>query len=160
MMLFIGKRSKLNGGSFEFQTVDRHFEITDAFACAPRGAETKTDINGNIVSELDYSTSESVINEQITFFENPYEIIFDVEIARYITPYGIQFDLGPNGFSWIYDVTDYQDYLRDVVDLAAHNTQELLDLSFAFIEGIPPRDVHKREPIWSDFRWFYSDGGR
>ena len=137
---------------FEFQTVDRHFEITDAFACAPRGAETKTDINGNIVSQLDYSTSASVTNEQITFFENPYEIIFDVEIARYITPYGIQFDLGPNGFSWIYDVTDYQDYLRDVVDLAAHNTQELLDLSFAFIEGVPPRDVHKREPIWSDFR--------
>ena len=38
------------------------------------------------------------------------------------------------------------------MDLAAHNTQELLDLRFAFIEGIPPRDLHKREPIWSDFR--------
>jgi hypothetical protein len=25
-------------------------------------------------------------------------------------------------------------------------------LKFAFIEGIPPRDVHKREPIWADFR--------
>ena len=63
--------------------------------------------------------------------------IEDIEIARYITPYGIQFDLGPNGFSWIYDVTDYQNYLKDTVDLRAHNTQELLDLKFAFIEGIP-----------------------
>ena len=42
--------------------------------------------------------------------------------------------------------------MRNTVDLAAHNTQELLDLRFAFIEGIPPRDLHKREPIWSDFR--------
>jgi hypothetical protein len=75
-----------------------------------------------------------------------------VEIARYITPYGINFDLGPNGFSWIYDVTDYQQYLHGVVDLAAHNTQELLDLKFAFVKGIPPRDVHKREPIWADWR--------
>ena len=75
-----------------------------------------------------------------------------MEIARYITPYGINFDLGPNGFSWIYDVTDYQQYLRGVVDLAAHNTQELLDLKFAFVKGIPPRDVHKREPIWADWR--------
>jgi hypothetical protein len=99
-----------------------------------------------------YSTSTQLINDTITYFNTPYEIIKDVEIARYITPYGIQFDLGPNGFAWIYDVTDYQDYLRNTVDLAAHNTQELLDLRFAFIEGIPPRDLHKREPIWSDFR--------
>ena len=99
-----------------------------------------------------YSTSTQLINDTITYFNTPFEIIKDVEIARYITPYGIQFDLGPNGFAWIYDVTDYQDYLRNTVDLAAHNTQELLDLRFAFIEGIPPRDLHKREPIWSDFR--------
>ena len=137
---------------FEFTPVERHFEISDAFPCAPRGTEIKVDIAGNIVSELDYTTSETAQNEQITYYEKPYEIIHDVEIARYITPYGIQFDLGPNGFAWIYDVTDYQDYLKGIVDLAAHNTQELLDLSFAFVEGIPPRDVHKREPIWSDFR--------
>lgn len=97
-------------------------------------------------------STNQLVNEQITYYNPPYELVKDVEIARYITPYGIQFDLGPNGFSWIYDVTDYQDYLRNTVDLAAHNTQELLDLKFAFIEGIPPRDLHKREPIWSDFR--------
>ena len=43
-------------------------------------------------------------------------------------------------------------YLKDVVDLAAHNTQELIDLRFAFIEGIPPRDVHARQPIWNEWR--------
>jgi len=137
---------------FEFETVDRHFEIVNAFVAAPAGSEIEYDISGNEINAVPYTTSSVISNETITYYEEPYEIIFDVEIARYITPYGIGFDLGPNGFAWIYDVTDYQDYLKDVVDLAAHNTQELLDLSFAFIEGVPPRDVHKREPIWSDFR--------
>ena len=137
---------------FEFESIDRHFEISNALIVAASGDEIEYDLQGDVVSSTPYSTSESVENSTITYYQNPYEIVFDVEIARYITPYGIGFDLGPNGFAWIYDVTDYQDYLRDVVDLAAHNTQELLDLSFAFVEGIPPRDVHKREPIWSDFR--------
>ena len=69
-------------------------------------------LQGDVVSSTPYSTSESVENSTITYYQNPYEIIFDVEIARYITPYGIGFDLGPNGFAWIYDVTDYQDYLE------------------------------------------------
>ena len=137
---------------FEFEPVHRHFEISNASIVAPSGDEYVYDLQGDVVSSTPYSTSESVENTTITYYQEPYEVIFDVEIARYITPYGIGFDLGPNGFAWIYDVTDYQDYLRNVVDLAAHNTQELLDLSFAFIEGIPPRDVHKREPIWSDFK--------
>ena len=137
---------------FEFETVDRHFEISNAFLGAPEGAEISYDEQGDIITSNPYITSELLTNETITYYQKPYEIIFDVEIARYITPYGIGFDLGPNGFSWIYDVTDYQDYLKNVVDLAAHNTQELLDLKFAFIEGIPPRDIHNREPIWSDFR--------
>ena len=137
---------------FEFQPLNRHFEITNAFIAAPAGNIEIIDETGTIVSSNPYLTSSSLTNQTITYYQLPYEIIHDVEIGRYITPYGIQFDLGPNGFTWIYDVTDYQMYLKDTVDLAAHNTQELIDLKFAFIEGIPPRDVHKREPIWSDFR--------
>lgn len=139
---------------FEFESVDRHFEISNAMLGAAAGDEVTYDAQGSVISSTPFPTSQTLTNETITFYQQPYEIIFDVEIARYITPYGIGFDLGPNGFSWIYDVTDYQDYLKNVVDLAAHNTQELLDLSFAFIEGIPPRDIHKREPIWSDFRTY------
>ena len=110
---------------FEFETVDRHFEIVNAFVAAPAGSEIEYDISGNEINAVPYTTSSVISNETITYYEEPYEIIFDVEIARYITPYGIGFDLGPNGFAWIYDVTDYQDYLKNMVDLAAHNTQEL-----------------------------------
>lgn len=137
---------------FEFAPVDRHFEIVNAFLAMPEGSEDVYDAGGALISSAPFSGSATLTNTTITYFEEPFEIVNDVEIGRFITPYGIQFDLGPNGFTWIYDVTDYQQYLHGIVDLAAHNTQELIDLKFAFIEGIPPRDVHNREPIWSDWK--------
>lgn len=73
----------------------------------------------------------------------PFEIVDNIEIGRYITPYGIGFDLGPNGFRWEYDVTDYAYLLNDLVTLSAGNQQELIDLRFEFIKGEAPRDVKK-----------------
>ena len=137
---------------FELQALPDHFDIIASDVVIPAGNETVYGATNQVISQTPFTGSNVMTNETITYFKPPYEIVKDVEIARYITPYGIQFDLGPNGFSWIYDVTDYQHYLKNTVDLAAHNTQELIDLRFAFIEGIPPRDVQKREPIWSDFR--------
>jgi hypothetical protein len=151
-VLVTEKRFKARTVVFEQQPVNRHFEITNTYVGTLQGNNIQYDENGQILAQVPFVATNQLTNEQITYYNPPYEIVKDVEIARYITPYGIQFDLGPNGFAWIYDVTDYQNYLKNTVDLAAHNTQELLDLKFAFIEGIPPRDLHKREPIWSDFR--------
>jgi hypothetical protein len=137
---------------FEFAAVDRHFEIVNAFLATPSGSENTYDVNGTLTGSAPFTGASTLTNTQITYYEQPVELVHDVEIGRYITPYGIGFDLGSNGFTWIYDVTDYQMYLKDVVDLAAHNTQELIDLKFAFIEGIPPRDVHDRRPVWSEWR--------
>ncbi len=137
---------------FEEIELDNYFDIINSDLGVLGGNETVYDNLGNVISQTPFVGSTTLTNSVITYYQTPYEIFNNVEIARYITPYGIQFDLGPNGFYWIYDVTDYQAYLKNTVDLAAHNTQELIDLKFAFIEGIPPRDVHKREPIWADFR--------
>ncbi len=78
------------------------------------------------------------------------------EIARYITPYGINLSLGPKGFTWVYDVTDYQLLLTDSVKLSAGNTQELLDLKFVFIKGTPPAKVVKINQIWNTGAASYS----
>lgn len=137
---------------FELQPLNNHLDIVSGEVGILAGNETVYDNLGSVISQTPFVGTNTLTNEIATYYQAPYEIINDVEIARYITPYGIQFDLGPNGFSWIYDVTDYQQYLMNTVDLAAHNTQELIDLKFAFIEGIPPRDLHSRQPIWSDFR--------
>ncbi|MCB0737024.1 MAG: hypothetical protein KDC92_05890, partial [Bacteroidetes bacterium] len=77
------------------------------------------------------------------------------EIARYITPYGINLTLGPNGRTWTFDVTDYADLLKGEVDLSAGNQQELIDLEFVFIKGTPARKVLKLEHIWSYGSKFY-----
>jgi hypothetical protein len=69
------------------------------------------------------------------------------EIARYITPYGNGLDLG-SGFLWLFDVSDYRPLLTDSIRITAGNWQELLDLKFAFIEGIPARDVLKIDNLW------------
>ncbi|MCB0733689.1 MAG: T9SS type A sorting domain-containing protein [Bacteroidetes bacterium] len=73
----------------------------------------------------------------------PFEVVNNVEIGRYITPYGINFDLGPDGFKWIYDVTDYAELLNGRVTLSAGNQQELIDLRFEFIPGTPAREVKR-----------------
>ncbi len=62
------------------------------------------------------------------------------ELARYITPYGNGLSLG-NGWTWTFDVSDYRTLLADSVRLAAGNWQELLQMEFWMIKGIPPRDI-------------------
>ncbi len=70
------------------------------------------------------------------------------QIQNYVTPYGIGLDLGPNGFRWVYDVTDYMPLFHDTVEISAGNQQELIDLKFIMIKGTPPRDVIDFETIW------------
>ncbi|MCB9251496.1 MAG: T9SS type A sorting domain-containing protein [Flavobacteriales bacterium] len=99
--------------------------------------------------EWDYLTYTTVTDTSGTVYE----------IGRFITPYGIKLDLGPDGFTWIYDVTDYQHLLRDSVKLSSANTQELHDLKFVFYEGNSPAEVIKINQIWHANRksYKYSD---
>ncbi|MFH1865223.1 MAG: LamG-like jellyroll fold domain-containing protein [Candidatus Eisenbacteria bacterium] len=78
----------------------------------------------------------------------PFEVVEKYEVARFITPYGLGLDLGEDGFTWLCDVTDYAPLLRGEVDLQAGNTLELLDLTFEFVEGTPPREVLGIRNLW------------
>jgi Peptide-N-glycosidase F, C terminal/Secretion system C-terminal sorting domain len=80
---------------------------------------------------------------------NVFEVVNRFEIGRYITPYGIGLNLGNDGWTWVFDVSDYKPLLHDSVHLSAGNWQEQLDLKFMMIEGIPPRDVIRLENVWS-----------
>ncbi len=74
------------------------------------------------------------------YYGKPFELLEQFELARYITPYGNNLSLG-DGWTWTYDLTDYAPLLHDSVHLSAGNWQELLDMKFRMIEGVPPRDV-------------------
>jgi hypothetical protein len=89
---------------FEQAPLHRHFELVQTYIGVPEGSTYTYDLNGQMMGSAPIATTQTFQNQAITVYNPPYEIIHDVEVARYITPYGIQFDLGPNGFTWIYDV--------------------------------------------------------
>ncbi|MFM1932839.1 MAG: hypothetical protein RL226_2142 [Bacteroidota bacterium] len=100
------------------------------------------------MEEVDTNPVTTFTNETLNYFGVPYEVINRFELGRYITPYGIQLDL-EDGWTWVFDVTDYEPLLHGEVELEAGNWQELLDLKFVFIEGTPERDVQRVETLWS-----------
>ncbi|MEZ4688603.1 MAG: peptide-N-glycosidase F-related protein, partial [Bacteroidia bacterium] len=83
-----------------------------------------------------------------------YSNLVRFEIGRYITPYGIGLDLGPDGKTWYYDVTDYAPLLHDFVRLQSGNNQELHNLRFLMIKGEPARDVKRIQNVY-DGNWSF-----
>lgn len=105
--------------------------------------------NATDITDTTYFTADySVSNSELTYYGEAYEVINTIQLQNYVTPYGIGLSLGNNGFTWAYDVTDYGEYLHDIVDISSHNTQELLDLTFVFIEGTPPRNILSFDQVY------------
>lgn len=82
------------------------------------------------------------------YWSEPFDVIERFELGRYITPYGIGLDLG-EGFSWMYDLTDYAPILQGTHRMTAGNWQEWLDLKLLFIEGTPPRQVLSIDNVYT-----------
>jgi Concanavalin A-like lectin/glucanases superfamily/Peptide-N-glycosidase F, C terminal/Secretion system C-terminal sorting domain len=98
---------------------------------------------------LDSVPAEYVLNNSnFSYWQHPFEVINRYELNRFITMYGIQLDLGADGWTWVVDVTDWEPLLRDSAELESGNWQELLDMKFLFIEGTPAREVKRIEPLW------------
>ncbi len=103
---------------------------------------------GNIIDSTFYGFLQEFQNQELSYW-NVFDIVETVQLGNYVTPYGIGLSLGEDGWTYLVDVSDYVLYLKDSVDLQAHNTQELLDLKFHFIEGTPGRNVLSSQVIWS-----------
>lgn len=112
------------------------------------GTGTEYAADGTVIGTTTAPSTNTILNDTLFYNGVPFEVIDRYEIGRYITPYGINLTLGPQGFTWVYDVTDYAHLLRDSVDLSAGNNQELIDLKFMFIEGEAPRPVKKLNRVW------------
>ena len=73
------------------------------------------------------------------------------EIMSFVTPYGINLNLGPNGKTWTFDVTDFTPILRGAKRMTVERGgqwQEDMDIKFAFIVGTPARKVIDIRQIW------------
>lgn len=93
-------------------------------------------------------TPDSTLNEVYYNWYRKFPQVIRYELARFITPYGNNLSLG-NGFTWTFDVSDYRTLLADSVHLNAGNWQELLDVKFLLIKGIPPRDPIAVKNLWN-----------
>lgn len=118
---------------------------TDTILVWPANAYSYVLDEAGMVIDSIYVTADQVrYRDDHQYFSN----IVEYEMLRFITPYGIGLNLGPDGRTWIYDVTDYAPLLHDNVYFRAGNNQEVLDMKFVMIKGTPPRDVKKIERLW------------
>jgi hypothetical protein len=102
--------------------------------------ELFTDLS-NLTDTTFFESDVAIINSDLVYYGHSFEVVNTIQVQNYVTPYGINLTLGNDGFTWVYDVSDYIKYLKNTVDISTHNTQELIDLTFLFIEGTPPRNV-------------------
>ena len=130
--------------------------VTDTLLAWP-GFNYFGNSQGIIIDSVAIKDADTLLRRTWSYYSKPYEIIEPYEIARFITPYGKRLDLGLKGFTWVYDITDYEPLLHGQVDLQAANGQELLDLKFLFIEGVPPRDAISVQNIWPEGSYKYKD---
>ena len=82
------------------------------------------------------------------------------ELLSLVTPYGIGLDLGPEGKTFTFDVTDFAPILKGKKRLSVEfggENQEELDIQFLFITGTPERDVLNIQPIWPEGRGYFSE---
>ena len=115
------------------------------------------DRSGNLLREVAVEEPELLENDEHTYYSKPFEVVERYELGRFITPYGKGLRLGDDGFTWVYDVTDYSILLRGEVELQAANDFELLDLKFVFIEGTPPRELLSIENVWESRSFRYGE---
>jgi hypothetical protein len=97
--------------------------------------------------EWDYIFNTEIFEPTGVDPDNGETIYQSWKLGTYVTPYGYGINLN-TGWTWIYDVSDYVHLLKNTVIIQDGNYQELLDLKFVFIEGIPPRDVIGIKKVW------------
>jgi hypothetical protein len=82
------------------------------------------------------------------------------EIMSFVTPYGINLNLGPNGKTWTFDMTDYSPILQGNKRITIERGgqwQEDMDIKFLFIVGTPYRDVLDIREVWrSEYKSYAS----
>jgi hypothetical protein len=116
----------------------------------PIGPFDILDESGNIVGTTTYTSNGSVTIGELTYYRR---FPSRFELMSFVTPYGNSLNLGPNGKTYLFDVTDFAPVLLGDKRISIERGgqwQEELDIQFHFIKGTPPREVKNIQPIWRD----------
>ncbi|PZD78438.1 LamG-like jellyroll fold domain-containing protein [Mesonia sp. K7] len=106
------------------------------------------DENSNLINTVPVTLDGTLTQSDLNYWErNP----MSFELMSFVTPYGINLDLGPEGKTWTFDVTDFSPILKGQKRLMMSRGgqwQEDMDIRFLFIVGTPPQDVLDITQIW------------
>jgi hypothetical protein len=110
-------------------------------------------LNGQktLTDSIYVSADTTLFLKKTEYFEK-FEVKEDIELGRFITPYGKGFPQGWS-YTWTFDVTDYQMFLHNMQEIRSkydgYSQGSLYTLDFEFIEGTPARDVFKIDVIYN-----------
>ncbi|MEM9819837.1 MAG: LamG-like jellyroll fold domain-containing protein [Bacteroidota bacterium] len=128
-----------------------------SFVVYPAGEMPVFDEQGNQVSSITAPIDQTLLIEDLIYYQkNPAKY----EILSLVTPYGNGLSLGPEGKTFIFDLTDYSPILKGKKRMSIEmggQFQEELDIKFQFIKGIPPRNVIDIQNIWPFRRGWYGE---
>lgn len=104
-------------------------------------------ITGALLTTLPVASQGTIAITNLDYYRR---FPFYNELVSFVTPYGIGLDLGQNGKSWYFDMSDYVKILQGNKRLVMSGGvwQEELDLEFLFIVGTPPRNVVQFDQLW------------
>lgn len=112
------------------------------------GFENYYDENGVLINSTPITVDGSITPTTLTY-QARYPMKF--EIMSFVTPYGINLDLGQNGKTWVFDVTDFAPVLKGNKRMTIERGgqwMEDMDIQFVYVVGTPPRDVLNIQQIW------------
>ncbi len=106
------------------------------------------DYSGVLVDSFPVTAQGTINITQLDYYQR-WPMKF--EIMSFVTPYGINLDLGPTGKTWTFDMTDYTPILKGSKRMTMERggqRQEDMDIQFLFIVGTPQRNVLDIREIW------------
>lgn len=127
----------------EFSDYNNPTTVTNSFYAYETGYYKKYyDTTGLQVDSV-FVMGDSLWHQGYHQHYNVFEIKNTVELARLITPYGDNSNVGYYPYTYDFDVTDYAPILKDSMDIllrfAGWQDGFLATIDFKFIEGTPPR---------------------
>lgn len=136
----------------EYKVVGTDIEIENTNSAWEAKPEPLYAEDGSLLDSYDVNIDGTIEIGSLDYF-NKFPSRF--EIMSFVTPYGIYLDLGEEGKTWTFDVTDFAPILkgkkRMYLTLGGQN-QEEMDIKFVYIKGTPPRDVMDIRQIWRSGR--------
>ena len=108
-------------------------------------------------NQIAYDTVTVSPNNTLTISDLPYINRYPMEfdIMSFVTPYGIYLDLGQEGKTWTFDLTDFSPIVKGDKRMSltfGGQFQEEMDIKWYFIVGTPPSDVLDINNIWRSRR--------